>query len=655
MTSHVDMEVLVSTMENNQFFVFGEHIIYVDELIILIKSESREENQKAYIVIEQAIEENETLIIDVIKEIGPGIMLNDSSETVIHLAFKHKFIALLDRLFSDLNDYSNYSNNYELTHFHIACISSNLTTVERFLRSGVDVNIRCSPQFNNYSPLHIAVGEAKERLVELLLMYGANANARDAFGQSPLHLACYVSTALCESVASVFGSGNKSDCIMYMISNGCIELNIVKLLVEYKSDVDARDRYGNTPMYPIFKNDYYAKLKSIDPELINEYLIDCNNLHHDIVQVLRNKQKEKIQFLLKSGADTTIVNYHGETVLHKVIGEIILFRQPTNLSDMSFNDAISSELVKLLLESGFDVNARNENNETPLDIAISVLSIDIVNILIHYDADTINVKLIFADTNWIHYPNILPCLEAVDNLIAIIDVLSHKGLILSLEHNLSILQFFILRNMNCRYMDPEDENISYKFKNLLEFGTLTNVINVFGAVSVHAPPEFSHCVFEYLGALKISKFYMSAEVADCFKNILFNSMFLQSEYLSVCKGQSQALKKIMLVNGKSLHDMSVLHPYRIYAYIKVDDYKPILRSADFQHDFHCLAGPINGHIAKSKIRRYITDSIHNYLEVLTLQNLPEYCCRKIINYLSNEELLNLCIAATLENKRTGTG
>lgn len=645
--SNVVMDAFLRGMENDQFFVFDRQKIYVEDLIALLISTFAEENQRAHVIIESAIEAHESLIINVMTEVGSGVTLNANNETAIHLAFKHKFTTLLDSLFSHLQDFSNYSNNYGLSHFHIACISSSVKIAENFLRSGVDVNARCVPHCSNYSPLHMAVGNAKGHVVELLLSYGADANARDLSGQTALHLACYVSTALYESMASVFSSGNMSDYIVQMVVDDCTEFNIAKLLIQYGGDVNAKDQYGNTPLFYIFKNNYYTKLKCIDPGLINEYLIYCNNFHRKIIDMLRNKQNKKIQLLLESGADIAIVNDNNETVLHIAVEEVKLFRQPPNLSDMCFNDTISSGIVTLLLDSGFNVNARNNNDETPLHIAISVLSIDIVNILLNHNAEMNNVSSIFRNINWIYYPDTLPCLEAVENLVEIIDALLHKGLMFSLTDNLSILKFFILNNTDCRYLDSNDENITYKLKNLLECGTLTNIRNVFRAISLHPFPEVNQCVSEYLGAFKISKFYMSEGITDCLNNIMFNDTFPQSEYLNACRGQSQALKRIMLGNGKSLHEMSVLHPYKINSYIKAYDCKRIVRSDDFRNDFYYLASAINGHIAKSKIRRYISDSINDYLSILISQTLPEYCCQKIVKYLSNEELINVCMAATL--------
>ena len=39
-------------------------------------------------------------------------------------------------------------------------------------------------------PIHIAAGDGKAEIVELLLRHGANVNAKDEDGRTPLHRAC---------------------------------------------------------------------------------------------------------------------------------------------------------------------------------------------------------------------------------------------------------------------------------------------------------------------------------------------------------------------------------------------------------------------------------------------------------------------------------
>ncbi|ELU05798.1 hypothetical protein CAPTEDRAFT_38826, partial [Capitella teleta] len=54
------------------------------------------------------------------------------------------------------------------------------------IKHGVDINIGDKEW---ESPLHLACFHRYERLVKLLLAFGASVNARDVYRQTPLHVA----------------------------------------------------------------------------------------------------------------------------------------------------------------------------------------------------------------------------------------------------------------------------------------------------------------------------------------------------------------------------------------------------------------------------------------------------------------------------------
>lgn len=105
------------------------------------------------------------------------------------------------------------------------------------------------------------------------------------------------------------------------------------------------------------------------------------------------------------------------------------------------------------------------------------------------------------------------------------------------------------------------------------------------------------------------------------------------------------MKTMMLNKHTSLHDLLTMDYQKSYSCMMHCDYEPVFRSEKFSRDFPACGGIIKGHFAKSLVRRYVTKSSIEYLRSLVNVALPALCCEKICGYLSNESLLDLCLAA----------
>ena len=152
-------------------------------------------------------------------------------------------------------------------------------------------------------PLVAALAGEHFQTADLLHRNGAHPHVRRSFGCSPLHAAAF--------------SGN---------------LEVVRILIEYDADVNARDVDGYTPLYVASERE---------------------NLQGGSV----------LRLLLEHGADINARTNSGRTALHRASSFGIL------------------EAVRLLLENGVDVEAKNIDGETALQEAAKRGRVEVVKLL----------------------------------------------------------------------------------------------------------------------------------------------------------------------------------------------------------------------------------------------------------------------------------
>lgn len=133
----------------------------------------------------------------------------------------------------------------EAAPIHDAAEAGQLERLERLLKMGENVDIQNLPF--QQRPLHLAVYNEHPEIVEMLLRYGADVNARMNNGQTPLF------------VASYFG-----------------DVRSMKMLIEHGAEVNVKDHLGNTPLHKAAEGDspeavklllkHGAELHAVDSE-----------------------------------------------------------------------------------------------------------------------------------------------------------------------------------------------------------------------------------------------------------------------------------------------------------------------------------------------------------------------------------------------------
>jgi uncharacterized protein len=205
------------------------------------------------------------------------------------------------------------------------------------------------------------------------------------------------------------------------------DLEMLKLLVEFKIDLEAADADGMTCLY------YSIEQKSIE---ITKYLIDQGvNLDH---RDLQNRSSiywaaswgeiPNLKLLLDAGWDPNIQSRLGRTALSKACwnGFVDVVQCLLSTGNIHINssdnhgrtalhnavwgsaggrlgekcgvsDTDSPECAQLLLEHGADPNFKDNTGNTPLNIACSTFGVNWLRLLISFGAD-INIKNNYGTT-----------------------------------------------------------------------------------------------------------------------------------------------------------------------------------------------------------------------------------------------------------------
>jgi cytohesin len=232
----------------------------------------------------------------------------------------------------------------------------NEETLRILIEYGIDVNAKTSNDtpalfclFNKGATMETGL----RKNVQLLLDAGFDANATDEEGDTSLH---------------------------YAVSTHCREkedrFKLAKMLIDHGADVNKTNTKGETPLH-IILNPYAGSSKS--EELIrlmaenNTHLNDidrygCNTLHNAAICGLPNV----VSLLASKGA--VIENRNDES--HGNQTPLFSAIQKSRI-----------EVVKVLLDSGADLEARNIEDSTPLYEAVMLQNVEMVHLLLDYQPD----------------------------------------------------------------------------------------------------------------------------------------------------------------------------------------------------------------------------------------------------------------------------
>eukprot|EP01133_Synstelium_polycarpum_P019412 gene19412-23245_t len=143
---------------------------------------------------------------------------------------------------------------------------------------------------------------------------------------------------------------------------------------ETKSDINAKDKNGYTALHTAVSSDDKILMCVLQHENINVDVCndDMNTPLHYFCQNFRSPNcQEPFALFLSKGVNVNAQNNNGETPLHKAI----------------FNRAVRLMMVDLLLKAGANVNLLNTHLESPLHYSVRLGRDDLVHVLLKAGAD----------------------------------------------------------------------------------------------------------------------------------------------------------------------------------------------------------------------------------------------------------------------------
>jgi ankyrin repeat protein len=251
---------------------------------------------------------------------------------------------------------------------HQAAAKGDNEQVKSLISQGADINAK---NRTGDTPLHVAIANHKIETASLLIQKGADVNTKDRKGNTPLH------------AAAVKG-----------------DIKTANLLISKGADVNAENKYGLTPVSRALLSDGGGRLMvellvskgakvSVlhlaayrgDIDKVRSILEKGTNVdvrdkagHTSLFYAASAGQLHVIEFLISKGADVNAKDNRG--------GEMPLFYA---------GDAGWKKVVELLIVKGADINARGDLGGSALESAAWLGRGDVAELLITKGAD-VNIR-----------------------------------------------------------------------------------------------------------------------------------------------------------------------------------------------------------------------------------------------------------------------
>jgi ankyrin repeat protein len=259
----------------------------------------------------------------------------------------------------------------------------NREIVEVLLLAGANVNARTE---GGRTPLMAVSEKTTVELVRDLLAYGANINARDDFGDDAVIIAAEASNVgVLKELISAGARVDATNSVGHNALFGAARNNVeaVDLLIKSGANLNARDEDGQTVLMAMAP---YGELATFQALISKGAALDVTDYEGRTVlmSAVANEDSAIAEFLIRMGADIEAQASDGTTALMvaaqgdrtKTLSLLIAAGSKVNATDAEGLTVLlraswnaSDEVVQALLNAGADVTVKDHEGRTPLAIA----------------------------------------------------------------------------------------------------------------------------------------------------------------------------------------------------------------------------------------------------------------------------------------------
>ncbi|KAF8564346.1 hypothetical protein P879_02573 [Paragonimus westermani] len=320
----------------------------------------------------------ETLVV----ELGANVNVQDKDGlTALHMVVKHVLTrAETSRLFDMLEDDDDDDDTSSSEKCDHKSNEEEEETVQQWASRVAHQQDVCRSNTDQTTVHH--------ELIHFLISKGANINMTDNNGNTPLHYAASRNNVV--AARQLIADNATIECkdveglTPLMTAAQKNNISVMKVLLEAGADYTAEDVFGNNVLHHCRSRESCQTIELVcslmlakeEPNFLS--LVNWTNQDNDtpLHQAARNNATHVITYLLNLNiCDPTVSNYSGDTCLHLIAR------------------GNGVEMVPMLITHGADINAKGNNEESPLFVAVRFGEFEMVNVLIENGA---NVNLINA-------------------------------------------------------------------------------------------------------------------------------------------------------------------------------------------------------------------------------------------------------------------
>ena len=314
---------------------------------------------------------------------------DNRNQTPLHVAMRKELFTLA-RIFIEHGANTQAEDDYGTTPLHLLSASrihdSNaLDLVWLLLGQGVEVNRLVK---DKQTPLHLAMRSNWFKLALILLDHGADANAEDIHGWTPLHLlsasqirddeALNLVRPLLEHGAELNKRNNDGQTPL-QLAMMAVWFQFARILLDHGADVSTEDEHGRTLLHLLAASRAHESdaLNLVWPLLERGAVVNRRDKYKQtpLYLAIRRYWFQLARILLNQGANAKAEHDDELPPLHLV------------LSASRIHDSDALDLTLLLLEHGAEVNSQDKNKQTPLLLAMGRGWFKLVWILLERGAD----------------------------------------------------------------------------------------------------------------------------------------------------------------------------------------------------------------------------------------------------------------------------